>query len=102
MIRRPPRSTLFPYTTLFRSSRIATRPPPATSLRAVASPSPDAPPVTSATLPWIFMRFVPSAVERPCLALLPRSDNRCRLMSEQLVGEVADVRADERIDAAAL
>src|SRR5256885_10684684 len=27
MIRRPPRSTLFPYTTLFRSRRLATRPP---------------------------------------------------------------------------
>src|SRR2546425_2053599 len=26
MIRRPPRSTLFPYTTLFRSIRIAARP----------------------------------------------------------------------------
>src|SRR5438876_2432008 len=26
MIRRPPRSTLFPYTTLFRSSRIKRRP----------------------------------------------------------------------------
>src|SRR3712207_8344562 len=25
MIRRPPRSTLFPYTTLFRSSRVAAR-----------------------------------------------------------------------------
>src|SRR2546427_1669083 len=25
MIRRPPRSTLFPYTTLFRSSRLASR-----------------------------------------------------------------------------
>src|SRR2546429_3607104 len=28
MIRRPPRSTLFPYTTLFRSVRIATSTPP--------------------------------------------------------------------------
>src|SRR5437588_5389450 len=28
MIRRPPRSTLFPYTTLFRSSEIARRPFP--------------------------------------------------------------------------
>src|SRR3972149_99167 len=28
MIRRPPRSSLFPYTTLFRSKRGATRPPP--------------------------------------------------------------------------
>src|SRR2546430_6544631 len=26
MIRRPPRSTLFPYTTLFRSARVATAP----------------------------------------------------------------------------
>src|SRR5947209_16829213 len=29
MIRRPPRSTLFPYTTLFRSSRSSTVTPPA-------------------------------------------------------------------------
>src|SRR5258707_10610040 len=29
MIRRPPRSTLFPYTTLFRSDRAAARRPPA-------------------------------------------------------------------------
>src|SRR5256885_12467274 len=28
MIRRPPRSTLFPYTTLFRSSRACSRPTP--------------------------------------------------------------------------
>src|SRR5260370_25662103 len=27
MIRRPPRSTLFPYTTLFRSTRASRRPP---------------------------------------------------------------------------
>src|SRR5256885_7506017 len=27
MIRRPPRSTLFPYTTLFRSAAVAQRPP---------------------------------------------------------------------------
>src|SRR3712207_8348725 len=33
MIRRPPRSTLFPYTTLFRSSGRA-RPPPPTTGRA--------------------------------------------------------------------
>src|SRR5687767_15690851 len=29
MLRRPPRSTLFPYTTLFRSRRSPRRPPPA-------------------------------------------------------------------------
>src|SRR5260370_18518532 len=28
MIRRPPRSTLFPYTTLFRSARLSPRPGP--------------------------------------------------------------------------
>src|SRR3712207_8534132 len=33
MIRRPPRSTLFPYTTLFRS-------PPSTSRSALSSPAP--------------------------------------------------------------
>src|SRR5258708_20650316 len=32
MIRRPPRSTLFPYTTLFRSGRLATRISPPSSL----------------------------------------------------------------------
>src|SRR5216684_7041398 len=40
MIRRPPRSTLFPYTTLFRSSRHG-RPrgsPPATPYRSTAAP----------------------------------------------------------------
>src|SRR5437773_7699179 len=41
MIRRPPRSTLFPYTTLFRSRK----PPPASS----AQPSPLWP---GAVLPW--------------------------------------------------
>src|SRR3989337_3319348 len=33
MIRRPPRSTLFPYTTLFRSSQTAPPTPPAILLR---------------------------------------------------------------------
>src|SRR2546427_5687438 len=37
MIRRPPRSTLFPYTTLFRSVlHLATAPPAAAGRRAVA------------------------------------------------------------------
>src|SRR2546430_15371477 len=31
MIRRPPRSTLFPYTTLFRSTRRSACPPPRTT-----------------------------------------------------------------------
>src|SRR2546426_7592430 len=33
MIRRPPRSTLFPYTTLFRSCGLGSRPAPGLSLR---------------------------------------------------------------------
>src|SRR2546426_7954416 len=33
MIRRPPRSTLFPYTTLFRSPRLASKPTPIVVLR---------------------------------------------------------------------
>src|SRR5947209_13419434 len=37
MIRRPPRSTLFPYTTLFRSP--PPRPPPAVALTPKLSPS---------------------------------------------------------------
>src|SRR2546422_5976796 len=36
MIRRPPRSTLFPYTTLFRSARIRNRCPRAASAAAAA------------------------------------------------------------------
>src|SRR2546430_10011347 len=36
MIRRPPRSTLFPYTTLFRSSKPARRSPVSARVRRVA------------------------------------------------------------------
>src|SRR3712207_8844718 len=39
MIRRPPRSTLFPYTTLFRSSA-RTSPPPTCPPRSPISPTP--------------------------------------------------------------
>src|SRR2546422_8402888 len=48
MIRRPPRSTLFPYTTLFRSlrARHRARPGPGDP-SSVAVPSPDARPVAS-------------------------------------------------------
>src|SRR2546427_8779363 len=41
MIRRPPRSTLFPYTTLFRSGRVA--PPPPHHPRLGAPPSDEHP-----------------------------------------------------------
>src|SRR5438105_8507029 len=44
MIRRPPRSTLFPYTTLFRSIRSAVRPPERQRLRQSAVLRPPPPP----------------------------------------------------------
>src|SRR3712207_8982940 len=37
MIRRPPRSTLFPYTTLFRSSWPSSAPPASASTRAIST-----------------------------------------------------------------
>src|SRR3712207_7548025 len=40
MIRRPPRSTLFPYTTLFRSSTTSPSPVGTTQPPAVATPAP--------------------------------------------------------------
>src|SRR5437762_7082612 len=40
MIRRPPRSTLFPYTTLFRSPWAAWLPPLSAATRSVKSPKP--------------------------------------------------------------
>src|SRR3712207_7344725 len=42
MIRRPPRSTLFPYTTLFRSSEV------------LSYPIPDPPRAAPASLPYMF------------------------------------------------
>src|SRR5690348_17531663 len=45
MIRRPPRSTLFPYTTLFRSADAGQHPPPREPGRAQAPARPRAEPV---------------------------------------------------------
>src|SRR2546430_11088462 len=57
MIRRPPRSTLFPYTTLFRSGSRATRPRSAGPLRASScdtswSPTPGGPRRPGGTTAW--------------------------------------------------
>src|SRR4030066_368120 len=49
MIRRPPRSTLFPYTTLFRSR--ANSPPPGVPSRVVASFHDAAPPLSPVPSP---------------------------------------------------
>src|SRR5947207_9690514 len=75
MIRRPPRSTLFPYTTLFRSPR-----PPA------ASPSPSArrgaPRIPTATpSPWAAR--VAGRSEEHTSELQSHSDLVCRLLLEK-------------------
>src|SRR3712207_8445124 len=83
MIRRPPRSTLFPYTTLFRS--------PARMLRsAVVNPSaanaePEARPMTSNIAPSRFeTRFVTSSrSEEHTSELQSRQYLVCRLLLEK-------------------
>src|SRR2546426_5707249 len=50
MIRRPPRSTLFPYTTLFRSRSFATTPCPASSRQ------PSMPPKRPSTIHYCALR----------------------------------------------
>src|SRR5256884_8640652 len=55
MIRRPPRSTLFPYTTLFRSMELARR---QTKVRAAAvstQPAGAAPAGAGGEMPWLTM-----------------------------------------------
>src|SRR3712207_8348323 len=63
MIRRPPRSTLFPYTTLFRSPRIDA---PATALRRVDVPVADGGTAGRAMADDLAQPFV-AAVSSSCL-----------------------------------
>src|SRR2546428_5570516 len=75
MIRRPPRSTLFPYTTLFRSWRWPTR--------RQTSPAP------SLSRPTVMATIVTSTTPRPPRSeehtseLQSRSDLVCRLLLEK-------------------
>src|SRR2546428_4474638 len=74
MIRRPPRSTLFPYTTLFRSASAASTPVrsawpiPSPVIGSVAPATPPAPPIRS---------------EEHTSELQSRSDLVCRLLLEK-------------------
>src|SRR2546421_7901511 len=82
MIRRPPRSTLFPYTTLFRSRDCAARKRPATR----ATPArPSA--ATSAASAWIAAETVrcrsANRSEEHTSELQSRSDLVCRLLLEK-------------------
>src|SRR2546430_12536045 len=69
MIRRPPRSTLFPYTTLFRS---ATRSAPSSTKSATSLPSPPSPPPP-----------VPERSEEHTSELQSQSNLVCRLLLEK-------------------
>src|SRR3712207_8834962 len=91
MIRRPPRSTLFPYTTLFRSDPTATPVGPCKRASVAALPSPR--PSEGAPPPATVL-IVPSATRRILLPLVSRSEEHtselqsrqylvCRLLLEK-------------------
>src|SRR2546421_8641564 len=91
MIRRPPRSTLFPYTTLFRSSSVngssasidgsdvsASLPPSKASAQ-----SPSSARFARLRSPKIFLSRSESRSEEHTSELQSRSDLVCRLLLEQ-------------------
>src|SRR5260221_6999383 len=80
MIRRPPRSTLFPYTTLFRSvwaTATEKRSTP-TSSRMVAAES-----ASSSTISTWFIAWPPGRSEEHTSELQSHSDLVCRLLLEK-------------------
>src|SRR5438034_3831522 len=83
MIRRPPRSTLFPYTTLFRSFEQRYQPEPRLPLQC--------------PLPVYFHRLYPMRSEEHTSELQSHSDLVCRLLLEKKkheTGKAANVDAD--------
>src|SRR2546426_1989080 len=99
MIRRPPRSTLFPYTTLFRSPRqfrLRPRAPPAAAARAGTV-------CRSASARWHGTRSEEhtSELQSPCnlvcrLLLEKKNelDERADLLTAQLLGADAECASD--------
>src|SRR5438132_7089856 len=84
MVRRPPTSTLFPYTTLFRSGVVVTNPPAASGHRLrSADPPTTSRPRTCGTLD----DESPRALARPTLYSLPLA-GRPRLRSEEHTSEL--------------
>src|SRR3712207_8506554 len=71
MIRRPPRSTLFPYTTLFRSRRRVGRLPPATCGGIQACPDRD---TDLSKAPVVLDCAVPAGLSVQRTPWLPRSE----------------------------
>src|SRR3712207_7690146 len=84
MIRRPPRSTLFPYTTLFRSTRIATENETELERRIVADPE------LQAGLAWGSPRWghPEGSVAEHVAALLSRIADDDPLRSEEHTSEL--------------
>src|SRR2546428_851364 len=90
MIRRPPRSTLFPYTTLFRSAKTSVRNGVSRlEFHAMASPcvvSFAAPPTLTKTFQQAALDWVADLLERSeehTSELQSRSDLVCRLLLEK-------------------
>src|SRR3712207_7665328 len=100
MIRRPPRSTLFPYTTLFRSPGRAVLFPPLSRTEAVSRAT--APPTSRATAPFTSLpppAAVPFLLRQAPAARSSRSEEHtselqsrqylvCRLLLEKKKTEV--------------
>src|SRR5260221_8691920 len=85
MIRRPPRSTLFPYTTLFRSHRVA-RLTPSTTSSAPSSVKPAALKASnsaSSTRPRVTTQNLRLRSEEHTSELQSHSDLVCRLLLEK-------------------
>src|SRR3712207_7401866 len=80
MIRRPPRSTLFPYTTLFRSAR---RPRSGVITRSVQPVPGDTVPSGAATLSTARAAVVPTRSEEHTSELQSRQYLVCRLLLEK-------------------
>src|SRR2546430_15240480 len=92
MIRRPPRSTLFPYTTLFRSSAPRPCPPSSAKSCTVASPIPAPPPVTIAVFPVMRMRgLLRSVGAAPPAHVVGLTRHEARLVGSQECDDLRDL-----------
>src|SRR3712207_8007370 len=87
MIRRPPRSTLFPYTTLFRSTASVASSSTASGSRQASSPSATSPPTTkvssSSGAAARISRSVSTRSEEHTSELQSRQYLVCRLLLEK-------------------
>src|SRR5690349_23988422 len=83
MIRRPPRSTLFPYTTLFRSSRVARRRPITSAASASGRWTTNRRSPAVIALGREFTAVAPERSEEHTSELQSRRDLVCRLLLEK-------------------